>query len=203
MAKRQTLKEKMAAVKKQIAEKKDPPPIDKKAAMAVSLGFSYEKVLGEYTHRPTLKYFKRIGEEGIHPRTMGYLRKAASIAESHGVDVETFVRAQFYWFHTWFRRPPKIWEMCSVNGKFPATRRVVEYLKLKNDKRVFSSSLPSKKIDSEKLDKINRERLEQLSKTWGKSHTEILMMFGPAGVFDVEWLADQPVWQKLTHKGKI
>jgi hypothetical protein len=197
------MRDKMAAVKKQLHDKQPQVKIDPKVALAMSLGFAYEKVLGEYIHQPSLRFFKKIGTDGITPQTMGFLCKAASIAEHHEVDVETYVRAQFYWFHQWFRRPPKVRELCSVKGKFPATRRLTEYLKLTRDKRVFSVELPSGKLGHEELDRINRERLEELVETWGKTHTEILEMFAPAGVFDVEWLAQHPIWQRLAHKGKL
>jgi len=190
------LRDKMARVKSQLASKQEPVSVnlDPKTTKAMAIGFAYEKILGEYLHQPTLKYFTKIGERGITPRTMALLRKAATIAEKHNIDPETYVRAQFFWFHQWFRRPPKINNLCGTEGKFPATRRVSEYLKLHKGKQVYSFELPAlHEMDAEKLDRINRQRLKQLAETWDKPHNEILRIFAPAGVFDAEWLKKQPM----------
>jgi hypothetical protein len=185
------MRDRMAKVKKQLGSDVPAVEVDPEASRALSLGFAYEKVLGEYLHRPALRFFTQIGDYGITPQTMGFLKKAVAIAEDHKVDHETYVRSQFYWFHKWFKRNPKVREMCSVNGKFPAALRLTEFLKLTRDTRVSSVQLPSERIPVEKLDRINEERVEQLMEVWGNSRDDTIKLFGPTGVFDPEWLERQ------------
>lgn len=190
------MKDRMAAVKKQLTDKRkngkkpkpQPCPTEQQA---LALGFAYERALGEYLRKPALRYFTRIGDRGIDPRTMTALRKALAISKEHDVDFETYVRAQFYWFHKWFRRAPKIFELCGANGRFSARKRLTEYLKLTGSPRVSSTELPPIETAPEVLDKINEKRVQQIQRIYGCSRQEILNVFGPEGVFDVGWLKRQ------------
>jgi hypothetical protein len=197
------LKDKLARVKKQFTEGTKPsPPMDPEVKLALEIGFAYERILGEYSHQPALRYFVRLGEQGIKPITMAQLKKSAVIADKHKVDAETYVRAQFYWFHTWFKRAPKIRELCGMSGKNNAVWRLTNYLK-KEGKKVYSKAMPSQQISREELDKINRQRLEQLSESWNKSHEEIITLFAESGVFDQSWLKKNEIYKRLVESEEL
>ena len=197
------LKDGMARVKKQLSSgpTEPAPKMAKEIKNALELGFTYERVLGEYTHRPALRFFTSIGTEGIKPRTLGALKKAAAIAVSLEVDWETYVRSQFYWFHKWFRRPPRIREMISTSttAKNNAVWRLREYLKVTKDNQVYSKSIPSSKVCKDQLDKINNQRLDQLADAWEKSHEEIIQIFASSGIFDQHWLEQNDIYCQLIN----
>ena len=199
--------QRMASLKQKFVDKSfvESPEIDPEVRDAIEAGLIYEKVLGEYAHRPALRYFKKLGVNGIPAIIIGHMKVAVSNAEELGMDIETYVRAQFYWFHVWFKRAPKISEMVSRKGKFPSTKRATEYLKVSGAKKrvIFSQVLPSLEITSKKLDQINYERLEQLSTTWEKSKEEIMAMFASTGVFDHKWLNKNAIYLELKKTGKI
>lgn len=197
------LKEKMAKAKKVMAEETKPSPeLDPETKLALEIGFAYERILGEYQHQPALRFFTKIGEQGIKPTTMAHLKKAAQIAKEHSVDAETYVRSQFYWFHKWYRHAPKIREMISTKTKCCAVWRLTEYLKVEG-KKVFSRAMPSEQVSREKLDKINQLRLEQMANSWDKSHEEIIQLFAASGVFDLSWLKRNVVYKRLVESGKL
>jgi len=197
--------DRLAKVKQQMASRKGKPAVvvDPQVKSALKLAFVYERVLGEYWHNKTLRFFTRLSEVGIKPTTLGQLKKAAVLAEQLEVDHETYVRAQFYWFHKWFRRRPKIMEMCSTStGRHNAVWRVREYLKVQGGS-VHSKEMPRETVPFEKLDKINGKRLEQLVQAWGKSPTEIIQIFAHSGVFDQRWLEKNETYRRLLSAGKL
>lgn len=157
------------------------------------MGYAYEAMLGLYLHRPALKYFVR--DKKSAKVTTTFFLKAAKLADQLRVDYAVYVRAQFYWFDMWFHRSPRVFELSGESGRFPASRRVTEYQKLKREGKVnkdISSPVMPKKpadnIDLEVLDKINRQRLNQLCDVHGLTEGECLDTYGPAGLFDLRWL---------------
>ena len=111
------------------------------------------------------------------------------------MDYPTYVRAQFYWFDLWFHRAPKIYELAGQRGKFPASLRLTQYLELnrlgKIGKDISSPNMPKKHnqvLDPQILDKINRQRLNQLCSVYQLTEEQCLEQFAPAGLFDLEWL---------------
>ena len=157
-------------------------------ASAMEMGYAYEAELGEYLHKPVIKYFKKFS-----PQSMGLLKRAASLADSFGLDYRLFCRVHFYWFHKWFRRPPKLYELSGSKSTFSATVRIKEYLSLSASGKVgkvSSSVMPSTPISTQELDQINQKRLAQLSKAWDLPANEVLKLF--ASVFDPAWIKKQP-----------
>jgi hypothetical protein len=182
-------------------------PIPEREQKAVQMGYAYEAVFGRYHHKPALRYFTKLGERGFEKRTVSLLFKAATFADEKEVDYETYVEAQFYWFHRWFRRAPKLYELAGERGKFPARRRVDEFLRLQKQGKsggdVSSVVIPRTEISDDELDKINSHRLEQLCRAWERTAAEIIQQFAPAGVFDLKWLQKNLVFLDLKKQGKI
>jgi len=175
------------------------PEDDKKA---LAMGYAYEAMLGKYLHKPALRYFTQFDSRGLEPRTKASLLRAARLADKCGVDYPVFVRSQFYWFDLWFHKPPKIYELSGARGKFPAERRLIEYLQLdklgKINKEISSVVVPQQKdfISEQALDKINKSRLNQLCSTYQLTEEQVFAQFASAGLFDVEWLRRQPGYQR-------
>ena len=177
-------------------------PIPERQVKAIEMGFAYEAVLGRYKHCPTLQYFK-LGKDGFRSRTITFLFKAATLADTANVSYTTWVESQFYWFHKWFRRPPKIQELSGQGGKFPASRRYQDFTKLQLQGQVTSDKLPREPTSKEELDKINAERLQQLCGAWGLSEIEIIAQFGQSGIFDAAWLKRNAIFQQLKREQKL
>jgi hypothetical protein len=156
--------------------------------------YAYEDMLKSYTHSPFLRFFKASWSNGTHVRVQSFLLKAATLADQYEVEYFTFVKAQFYWFDKWFRRAPYVYELSGQSGKFPASKRLVEYLALdragKINNEISSPVVPQRKraVDPNKLDKANLKTLNDLCKAYRLTEEEALTKFAPAGLFDLEWL---------------
>jgi hypothetical protein len=175
-------------------------PMNTEKAKAMNMGYAFEAELGYYLHKPTLQYFSKLGANGFTKSTLTMLSRAVTLAEKYNVDYQTYMKAQFYWFHKWFRRPPRLFEITGGKGKYPAERRLREYIELKPSEEVSSMVMPTTGIEKETLDKINEKRLEQLSEIWDKTEEEVLRLFSE--VFDPAWLKRNPVYQKLQAQKK-
>jgi len=163
----------------------------------VSMGYAYEEMLGKYLHKPTMHYFNQKNvTKGQYSRTNIILLKAANIADKHSVTYPVYIRSQFYWFDLWFHRAPRIYEISGHSGKFPAEKRLTEFLKLEQENKVNKSItsvvMPRSPVSEEVLDKINRQRLNQLCKVYQLTEEEALKQFAPVGLFDLAWLKTQP-----------
>lgn len=202
-----SLEAKIAKAKQVLAAKKtgkkleDPKIFSEEHSEALQMAFAYETALGDYLHKKALTFFRKLYTKGLDKRTLTYMNKAVRIAKKHEVDYATYVKSQFYWFDRWFKRYPKVFEICSTKSKFPAEVRLVEYLKLKQvnqvPSEVSSPVLPSEKLSSEKIDKINQSRFNELLNAWGMSKEETFKTFALSGVFDPCWLKKQPLYQEL------
>ncbi len=184
-------------------------PLSERQLKAIEMGFAYEEMLGKYRHRPALSYFK-LGEEGFKNRTITFLFKAANLADEAGTTYAAWVESQFYWFHKWFKRPPKVQELSGQSGKHPAPRRFTDWVRLKsNGKAGFPTSdiLPKELEwtwgDRDTVDRINQDRLNDLCSAWGRTPEEIMTQFALSGIFDAVWLKKNLIFQKLKREGKL
>jgi hypothetical protein len=130
------------------------------------------------------------------------------MADQIGVEYPIFIQAQFYFFDKWFNRPPKTFELCSTQSKFPAEIRVREYLKLQQVQKLpvmVQCVARTIKVDLDKIDKINQSRLEELCRVWKLSEEEVLRRFARPGVgyFDLQWLKHQPTYLRLRAQGAL
>lgn len=174
-----------------------PIDISDTAKKVISMGYAYEEMLGRYSHKPAMHYFnKKDVTKGQYSRTNIILLKAANIADRNSVTYPVYIRSQFYWFDLWFHRAPKIYEISGQSGKFPAEKRLIEFLKLEQENKVNKSItsvvMPRSPVSEEVLDKINRQRLNQLCKVYHLTEEEALKQFAPVGLFDPAWLKTQP-----------
>lgn len=178
-------------------------PIPERQVKAVEMGYAYEAVLGEYRHCSTLHYFTNLGEDGFKNRTITFLFKAATLADTAGATYRSWVEAQFYWFHKWFHRAPKVQELSGKSGRFPAERRYRDYVKLAERGKAeppTSVVLPKEWASRDNIDKINEERLQQLCSAWGRTEEEIMEQFALSGIFDKTWLRRHPIFKRLNFK---
>jgi hypothetical protein len=171
------------------------------------MGYAYEEMLGRYLHRPAYRYFRKIVTAGQYARTNNYFYKAVLLADKHGVDYSVYISSQFYWFDLWFHKAPKPQELAGGSGRFPAERRLVEYLQLvkagKINKSISSPVVPHKNnlVTESVVDKINRARVQQLCTAYHLTEAEALAQFAPVGLFDRAWLARQPGFQSQRENG--
>lgn len=174
-------------------------PIPEEQIKAVEMGYVYEAALGRYRHRPTIHYFKG---EGFKPRTLTLLAKAANLAEKAKAPYLDWVEAQFYWFHKWYKRAPKLYELSGQSGKYPARWRYTEYVKI-NGKMPTSDKLPLAQVDQSMVDSINQKRLQQLCSAWKCTEVDVLIKFGLSGVFDAVWLQRNSLFRQLKQEGRL
>jgi hypothetical protein len=178
-------------------------PIPERQVKAIEMGYAYETVLGYYRHCPTLQYFKMGEDRGFRNSTITFLFKAAVMADKSKAGYRQWVEAQFYWFHKWFKRPPKVHELSGQSGKFPAPRRYKDFVKLQQHGKAqvpSSDVLPRERASKDSIDKINEERLQQLCSAWGRSEKEIIEQFALSGIFDMAWLKRNVIFKRLNFK---
>lgn len=190
-------KERIALIKKQIIANKKGEKLESTVPLntlpidndAMKMGFVYEEMLSHYLHKPTLRYFTKLREKGVKKVVLTNLGKAAKLADDQKVDYKLFLESQFYWFHQWYHRYPKLNEI----GSSKALERLSKYLQLDNKKETFSVTIPIKEQTKEELDKINRKNLDELAKCWGITQQEVLSKFAYSGAFDPKWIKRQNI----------
>jgi len=170
------------------------------------MAYTYETALGEYLHRPTLRFVK--GAISTEYKSFEQFKRAALIADQLGCGYEVYVKAQFYWFDQWFKRAPKPYELSGLKTKFPAPERVREYMKLLNAgqvREVIRHISKRVKIDEKELMKANDQKLQQLMSAWHSSEEQILLKFARPGVayFDHAWLKKNRTWLRLRKEGRL
>jgi hypothetical protein len=185
------------------------PIVDPEDQKAKEMGYAYEQMMSKYFHNPSLRYFKSLSNGLVQPCVKSFLSKAVFLAEQANVSYDVYVKAQFYWFDKWFRRHPKINELCSIGGKRSSIWRIQEFLKIEDYNNIEVSSVSIRTvtmsyIDDKTLDKINRSRLNQVCKAYNLTEEEAFSRFAPTGLFDLEWLKRQrKVGKKLREEGLI
>jgi hypothetical protein len=177
---------------------------------AYEMAAEYEAALKIYRKKPFLKVFKtRVLSEQAHK----VLLRAANFAEELDVDYETYMKAQFWAMHEWFKRPPKLHQIASFKTKVPAKERVKLYLKATrqgqfNSKReIRSLSRPAPKVSLSVRFQNSERQLRRLMKNYGESEEKILCRFASKRTsytyFDREWLRENPTYQRLLQEGRI
>lgn len=182
---------------------KTPPRIQ---SPAQQMAYAYEQVLGEYTHRPALKFIKNWDPEHINAKYFGQAAKIADQLEAPYLD---FVWAQFYWFHRWFGREAKPYELRSgrrggAGSSVTAQDRYTRWVKLTRGSsdvgRVYSSQIPAM-VCSKKLDTLNQKRLTRIMTKWEVDEEEAIARFHP--LFDENWLKKNPTYRRLRKEGHL
>jgi hypothetical protein len=176
---------------------------------ALRMAQAYESVLGEYLHRPGLRYLGVSGAK-LDPkrqRANTMFESAARLADEEGANYEDWVRAQFYWIHQWFGRPAKLYELQGQKGQRPAKYRYNEWLSIVGrgagvTGKVSSIVQETATVGESEVDKINKKRLERLMEAYDLSEEDALVAFAPEGVFDPEWLSVHPPYLALREAGK-
>lgn len=181
---------------------------DKTLVKVREMTYTYEMILGEYSHHPALKFVKGMVSPENNPRAFGQFKRAALIADQIDVDYETYLRAQFYWFDKWFNRAPKPYELSSLKSKFPAPERVRKYLQLLAEgkaRKVVTCIGKRVQIDSKEIDKCNDRKMSQLMQQWGLPEEIVLLRFARPGIgyFDQSWLRKNKIWIRLRQEGRL
>jgi hypothetical protein len=151
----------------------------------------------EYQRKP----FKR----GFNHNT-GLLKtilNAVRICEELSVTYEMHIQAQIYWFDKWFNRAPVIPDFISEKARLRTCRYVALQKSGVAIGAVRNVAVAAPAVSAEVLDKVNFTRLRNLCLAWGLSVEEVLINFGPSGVFDQQWLEAQPLYQQLRKDGKL
>lgn len=146
-------------------------------------------------------------------RMWAHALKAAQQAEEIGVDYDTYVRAQFYWFDQWFLKAPRFWEITSLKGRYNAVERVRAYQRevaagKLDPKRVVTGRVrAAPKIPASVRLQQGARTLRALMATHRASEEQILRSFasGPQAAlyFDQAFLKQNPTFQRLRAAGQI
>jgi hypothetical protein len=169
--------------------------------------------------RRTYQAHRSSFETGISPkmrpgcREWTHCLQAARHAESLGVDYEMYVRAQFFWFDSWFLRAPRFWELTSVRGRYNALERVRAYQREIAAGRVDPTrTLVGRQRVQPKISMAVRiqqgdRALRALMASHKATEEQVLRTFasGTQGAlyFDPCWLKQNATYRRLREAGEL
>lgn len=178
------------------------------SARAHSMAVAYESAMQEYRNNRFLKVFK--GSPLLYEKTYGYLLRAAQFADELGVDYETYIKAQFWAMHEWYKRSPKLHHIASFKSKVPSKERVTLYLAairkgaVSAERQVRGISRRAPRVSLSVRFQNSERQLKRLMKTYQETEEQILCRFATtSSYFDREWLMANDTYRRLSAEGRI
>lgn len=191
---------------------------------AYGIATTYERHLGEYLHRPALKYITGRVAPG-QPNYTNWAR-AAVVADALGVDYEIFMRAQFWAFDQWFSRAPKPQELGSTKSEKSAVERTRMFLEevrtgavdparpILSKQRSIDDTTTARGRQRAATTTTRTVKFEQAERTlrafmknYDATEEEVLRLFARGNqastYFDREWLKQNPTYQRLVADGQL
>lgn len=149
-------------------------------------------------HRMNDEYHRRSVpvECTMSKRAVSYWRRVINAQEKAGVDPETYLRAQFAYFHDAFGCAPKAMQLATEN----AIMRAKEFAVTKFQPKVYSnaSEFPIELID---LFKTCEKQLQQIQKAHKLSRVEVYKQFVLTGTvyFPKSFLEHDPAFKQAKN----
>lgn len=188
---------------------KESLPKDEEYALALSMAAAYGRKLAEYKDSPYSKYLKD-GKLYSDSRNYRSFVNASIIGRLVEMDPADYIESQFYWFHKWFRRPPKPYELCGMSSKHPAPERATKWKKLVEQGKITErgravSSSMEVHIPAHTYVKHGRRLLQDLMQVRKMTEEEVLLLFGDPslGYFPVQYLKTNRTWKRLKSEGRV
>jgi len=174
-----------------VVQEKEDTVFIKENEDVLNMAYIYDETLRRYLNLPFTSRFPNLVSKGFQRNTKTLLEKAVAAAKELKADFKDYISAQFYWFDKWFKRYPKLFEICPTGGKFDAKVRFMAWKELSlNTGHLNTFSVVEEiSVPYTELDTINRKRLNELTKSWNMPELEVLDKF--ACVFDTRWLKKQ------------
>jgi len=147
---------------------------------------TYYHILEEYNRKPNFS-----PHDAFTPRGLALWKRATAALKSSGVDRETFVRAQFTWFHDKFRTAP-------TPVQLTTNEAVVRAASVKPQQGVRTNNIEAK-IPIGDLFKRCEKQMADLMRAQNMSREDVyrkLVLSGLA-VFPEKFLNADPVWRKV------
>lgn len=194
-------------------------------AKAFAIASAYEELLGIYIFKPALRYVK--GKVSPGSPCFGNWLAAANLADECEIDYFTYVKAQFFAYHTWYSRAPKPQELATYRSNCNAKNRVKLYLNAidsglisaetnivgKQSKIIDTTTKQGRKAARSEIPESVRFRnsenqLRQLMKNYDVSAEKILKVFAKNQeisqlFFDSDWLHQNETYRQLLSAGEI
>lgn len=149
----------------------------------------YMRVLEEYNRKPNHAYF---GQE-FTPQGLALWKRAVKALTASGVDRETFVRAQFTWFHEKFRKAPTSLQLTTDEAVLRAASVEVS--------TTVRSNATEAKISLGDLFCRCEKQMNAYMRAQGMTREEVytkLVLTGVA-VFPGKFIEADPVWAKVQN----
>lgn len=170
--------------------------VDETHFKVAELARSYYSRVNDFNHQ-TNKILPTI--EKTHPNYRVF-EKALKLAEELRVTAALYLDAQFYFFQSWFRRCPHVFELVGPKSQV----RVVRYLRLEDKQKQDKGALPAPSINLESKFRTSERQLKTFMKNYSMTEEQVLKMFAQGhDFFDSEWLKDNETYQKLKNSGEV
>ena len=177
--------------------------------LAEGMAIAYERKLREYSGNSHVRYLKEGRLEKNSTNYQAFVR-SSKLCQEVGCTQKEFVEAQFYWFHEWFRRGARPYELCAMNNNFNSIKRAKTYLEIKRKKGLTARNEVVRngmtvKVPVSTYVRYGEKLMEDLIRLHKISEEEILRKFGrpDLGYFDLRYLETNPTWIQLHRDGEI
>jgi hypothetical protein len=149
----------------------------------------YMRTLEEYERKPNHAYTG----QPFTPRGLALWRRVAACWKTSGVDPETYVRAQFTYFHNAFRKAPTAQQLATDAAVVRAASVVVT--------KVTTNNIPAT-IDTADLFRCCEKQMSDVMRAQKMTREEVYRKLVMPGFlsFPEKYLNADPVWKQLQSK---
>lgn len=147
----------------------------------------YMRTLEEYERKPNHAYTG----QPFTPRGLALWKRVAACWRSSGVDPDTYVRAQFTYFHNAFRRAPTAQQLATDAAVVRAASVVPE--------KVSTNNIPAS-VDTAELFKRCEKQMTDVMRAQKMTREEVYRKLVIPGflAFPDQYLKADPLWKQLT-----
>lgn len=147
---------------------------------------TYARVLEEYTRKPQPAYS---GQE-FTPRGLSLWRRVVAAWKSTGVDRDTFVRAQFTWFHDKFRKSPTPVQLTTNEAVLRAASVAPQKVRTNNIEAEISTGDLFKRCEKQMADLMRAQKLS-------REEVYLRLVIPGLAMFPEKFLNADPTWRKV------
>ncbi len=147
---------------------------------------TYMRVLEEYTRKPNPAYYG----QAFTPRGLALWKRVVKAWKAANVDKDTFIRAQFTWFHDKFRRHPEPVQLTTDEAVLRAASVAPQQVRTNNIEAEISVGDLFKRCEKQMNDLMRAQKM---------SREEVYRKLVCSGlvIFPEKFLNADPTWRKV------
>ena len=149
---------------------------------------TYHRMMEEYTRKPQ----HGVAPPEFTPRALAAWRRVVKACKESGVDRDTFIRAQFTWFHEKFRTPPTLPQLTTDAAVIRAASVAPKQVRTNNIEAEISVGDLFKRCEKQMADLMRAQKL---------TREEVYLTLVKPGLvmFPDKFLNADPTWRKVKN----